>query len=148
MQGDSRQFYVEVMEDIYVEFWWRSPNFFDSNMFRAVRVAILAILNKINQANFFKSPRGKIPTSAHVKLQKLMLGAELKLHSILIVSWFHILASRAIRDKNMNKIDQAVFFIRGPSFKTSLGENIHNKIHSNQFLRFIGHVYIYIFLTP
>jgi hypothetical protein len=32
---------------------------------------------------FFKSPRGKTPQKiAHVKLQKLMLGAESKLHAI------------------------------------------------------------------
>jgi hypothetical protein len=43
----------------------------------------MEILNKINRANFFKSPRGKSPhKSPHVKLQKLMLGAESKLHAI------------------------------------------------------------------
>ena len=53
MQGGSRIFYIEVMEG-YVKFLWQAtPNFFDSIMFRAVRGAILDILNKINRAVFF-----------------------------------------------------------------------------------------------
>jgi hypothetical protein len=52
-------------------------------MFRAVRGAILDILNKINRADFFLNCHEvKIPISAHVKLQKLILGAESKLHAI------------------------------------------------------------------
>jgi hypothetical protein len=53
------------------------PNVFDSIMFRAVRGVILDILNKINRADFFINRHEvKIPIRAHVKLQKLMLGAE------------------------------------------------------------------------
>jgi hypothetical protein len=38
----------------YVELRWQAtPNFFASIMFRAVRGAILDILNKINRADFF-----------------------------------------------------------------------------------------------
>jgi hypothetical protein len=48
-----------------------TPNFFDSIMFRAVRRAILDILNKINPAAFFKSLRGKNSIKiAYVKPQK------------------------------------------------------------------------------
>jgi len=39
-------------------------------------------LKKIDQADFLKSSQGKIPISAHVKLQKLLLGAESKLRAI------------------------------------------------------------------
>jgi hypothetical protein len=59
------------------------PQFFDSIVFRAVRGAILDILSKINRADFFLNRHEvKIPIRAHVKLQKLMLGAESKLHAI------------------------------------------------------------------
>jgi hypothetical protein len=37
---------------------------------------------KLIRPIFFKSPRGKIPIRAHVKLQKLMLGAESRLRAI------------------------------------------------------------------
>jgi hypothetical protein len=52
-------------------------------MFRAVRGAILDILNKINWADFFLNRyKVKIPIRAHVKLQKLIPGAESKLDAI------------------------------------------------------------------
>jgi hypothetical protein len=68
----------------YVKIVWQAtPKFFGSIMFRAVRGAILESLNKINQANFFlNSHEEKIPIRAHVKLKKIMLGAESKLHAI------------------------------------------------------------------
>jgi hypothetical protein len=45
------------------------PQFFDSIMFRAIRGAILDILNKINRADFFLNRHEvKIPIRAHLKL--------------------------------------------------------------------------------
>ena len=75
------------------------PQFLDSILFRAVRGAILDILNKFNRADFFWiAMRGKTPQKiAHVKLQILMLEAELKLHMPFSQLRFHILASRATR---------------------------------------------------
>jgi hypothetical protein len=53
-------------------------------MFKAVRGAIiLDILNKINPAVFFLNCHlVKIPIRAHVKLQKLIHGAESKLRAL------------------------------------------------------------------
>jgi len=50
-----------VMEGYVKIVWQATPQFFYSIMFRAVREAILDILNKINRADLFKSPRGKNP---------------------------------------------------------------------------------------
>jgi hypothetical protein len=50
----SKQFYIEVMERIMPNLYhWLPPIFGFYIMFRAVRRAILGILNKINQADLF-----------------------------------------------------------------------------------------------
>jgi hypothetical protein len=89
-------------------------------MFRAVRGAILDILNKINQADLLNRHEVKIPKREpmlHVNLQKLMLGAESKLHAIFSTDIMH---QRAIME-NYEQSDRAVFPYQGPSLKNKRG---------------------------
>ena len=105
--------------DGYVKFWWQAtPNFFDSIMFRAVRGAILDSLNKINRAVLFKLPLSKNPHKAHVKLQKLILGAESKLHAIFSADFISL--HQGLLGKKLWTKLIGPFFIRGPSLRRYL----------------------------
>jgi hypothetical protein len=87
-------------------------------LLRAVRGAILQNVSKINRVDLFLNRHDvKIPIRSHVKFQKLIPGAESRLHAIYsqLISYPYIRGSRALLEKKYEQCLTGSFIPEVPS---------------------------------